>query len=199
MDQNQRGIDDARLLEVGRLYKSGLKLREVGERLSPQVRSARVVQLLQQGQERGHYGNLRAERHAGEHLTEVAVRAAAMAARKRENIAPMLRVTRDVLESRFGELIDQVRTERRNGRRLGAPRAADKLTTRERAVHDYVAVSRVLGRNPTTRDLRGTGLVRRIHLYFGTFANVLDFAGLRSDYVKPTWKKREALRRNASQ
>lgn len=102
-------------------------------------------------------------------------------------------------ESLGGHGPDHVRAERRNGRRLGAPRAADRLTTRERAVHDYVAVSRVLGRNPTTRDLRGTGLGRRIHLYFGTFANFLDFAGLRPDYVKPTWKKREALRRNTSQ
>jgi len=189
MKKDRTTTDEVRLRVVERLYRTGMKLREVGERLTPPVSPQRVVQLLDRGVNLGLFDDPRKARRAGLHVTEEQVRSTARTTRNREKVAKRLRLRRDILEARFGALLDAVVRQRQQ-----EAKEARAAVMRQRAIDEYCDMAERLGRNPTTADLGNGTLRRRIYAHFGTFEAFLEAAGVRPDYVKRLWQTREALR-----
>jgi hypothetical protein len=181
----KKTTQEERMRTADRLYRTGLKMREVAERLEPPVTAQRVAQLLAAGVEAGLFTDPRSDRRHGLSLTGQDVRAAASVGSRRE-VAGRLHVDRAALEAAFGPLLDTIYAQR-HAEKLEAHAEA----TRRITIKEYREVAARLGRNPTSSDLENGALYRRIFKHFGTFESFMGTVGARPDYVSPRWRDRE--------
>jgi hypothetical protein len=180
VDKVKAGARRARYLEIERLYRSGLTLGQIGAQLDPPATPQWVGQLLRQGAELGLY--LMPEMHQDrlrrteQRLTDLEVRAALMATRRKEQAAKMLGISKAALETRFGHVVTGVARERRRER------------TRTAIVDAYRALAARLGHDPNTSEIPRR-LIGRIQHGFGTLRKFYAAVG-----AQPMDRRRRADR-----